>query len=373
MTAEEKTPATKEVQTPAGIIFKGSLEEVNRFLYKRGWSDGLPVIPPTEDAVREMLQGTDLPADHIVAKLPPKYGNATVEKIAVNAVMAGALPTYMPMLIADVQALVKHPETRHVLVSPVSVAPCWVINGPIRNDISVNSGCLLFSSGMMANAVIGRAMQLIIKNLGGVQPGIDLVYFYGHGGMSSLVFGENEDESPWEPLHVDHGLKKEESAVSLFFVSGNSQVFSEGGSFTDDKLLVNALSNSITGSLRGMGMGVGGIGGANCLFTISPGAARLLAGNGWTKNKIYSFILEAAKKVQRPKRIEKYEVTWGPPEKGLRIIVAGGINNYNTAYQFQGGFLGWITQKVELPVKWNELVNKYKDIVPPYAQYLKVK
>ncbi len=373
LTAEEKTPTRKAVQIPPRIAFKGTLEEVNRFFYKTGWSDGLPLIPPTEEAVKEMLQGTDLPADHIVAKLPPRYGHATVEKIAINAVMAGALPTYLPLLIANVQALVSHPENRHVLVQPVSVAPCWVINGPIRNDINVNSGSLLFSSGMMANAVIGRAMQLIIKNIGGVQPGIDLVYFYGHAGMSSLCFGENEEASPFDPLHVENGLKKEDSAVSLFFVSANSQVFSGGGSFADDKLLVSALSESVSGALGGKGIGVGGIGGTNCLFIISPGSARLLANNGWTKQKVYSFIKEEARNVVRSKRIEKWEPTWGEPEKGLRIMVAGGLINYNTAYQFQGGFLGWITQKVELPAKWPELVKKYQDTLPPYAQYLKVK
>ena len=103
LTAEEEvSQSPKESEKPARIIFKGNLEEVNRFFYKRGWTDGLPIIPPTEEAVAEMLTGTDLPPDHLVAKLEPRLGKATVEKIAINAVMAGALPTYMPLLIAGV-------------------------------------------------------------------------------------------------------------------------------------------------------------------------------------------------------------------------------------------------------------------------------
>ena len=105
LTDEEKSPK-KEVEKPSRIVFKGNLEEVNRFFYQRGWADGLPIIPPTEEAVAEMLTGTDLPADHVVAKIIPRLGKATIENIAINAVMAGALPTYMPLLIAGVQALV---------------------------------------------------------------------------------------------------------------------------------------------------------------------------------------------------------------------------------------------------------------------------
>ena len=105
LTAEEKAPKPRELENPPRIIFKGDLEEVNRFFYQRGWTDGLPVIPPTEEAVAEMLTGTDLPADHLVAELEPRLGKATVERIAVNAVMAGCMPTAMPLLIAGVECL----------------------------------------------------------------------------------------------------------------------------------------------------------------------------------------------------------------------------------------------------------------------------
>ena len=105
LTEEEKSPTPKEVEKPSRIVFKGNLEEVNRFFYRRGWTDGLPIIPPTEEKVAEMLTGTDLPSDHVTAKIIPRLGKATIEKIAINAVMAGALPTYMSLLIAGVQAV----------------------------------------------------------------------------------------------------------------------------------------------------------------------------------------------------------------------------------------------------------------------------
>ncbi|HSW57044.1 MAG TPA: hypothetical protein VLH15_01455, partial [Dehalococcoidales bacterium] len=104
LTAGEKSPKSGEMEKPARIIFKGDYAEINRFFYKRGWTDGLPVVPPTEEAVKEMLTGTDLPPEHVVATLVPRRGKATVEKIAVNAVMAGALPTALPYLIAGVKA-----------------------------------------------------------------------------------------------------------------------------------------------------------------------------------------------------------------------------------------------------------------------------
>jgi hypothetical protein len=141
LSAEEKSPRQRETDKPARIIFKGDLKEVNRFFYKRGWTDGFPITPPTEEEVTEMLTGTDLPAGHVVADLVPRAGKATIEKIAINAVMAGALPTYMPVLIAGVQILADPTSGFGGWgVSTGSWSPLWVINGPLRNDLHVNSG-----------------------------------------------------------------------------------------------------------------------------------------------------------------------------------------------------------------------------------------
>ena len=125
------------------------------FFYRRGWSDGLPIIPPTEEKVAEMLKGTDLPPDYVVATCPPRQGKATVEKIAVNAVMAGALPTYMPILIAGMRGLEEAGYFRGQALSAGSWSPCYMVNGPIRNELHVNSGAGVMSPGDIANAAIG--------------------------------------------------------------------------------------------------------------------------------------------------------------------------------------------------------------------------
>ncbi len=218
LTAEERAPTRKETEKPSRIIFQGDLNEVNQFFYRRGWGDGLPLIPPTEEAVAEMLTGTDLAPDFLVGKFGPRLGKATVEKIAINAVMAGALPTYMPILIAGVQALME-PATRFDTMqdSQGSWAPFWIINGPIRKDIRINTGVGALSPGDIANAAIGRAMGLIIKNIGGIRKGIEDAGALGNPGKYTMVLGENEEESPWEPLHVEYGFKKEDSTLTVFF------------------------------------------------------------------------------------------------------------------------------------------------------------
>lgn len=141
LTGDEESPKPKEAEKPSRIVFSGSFEEVNRYFYKRGWGDGLPLMPPTEEAVKEMLSAIDLPPDHIIGKVQPRMGKATVEKIAVNAVMAGALPTHMPVLIACVEAILD-PLSKFGTYGPStgSWAPFWVINGPVRNDLHLNSG-----------------------------------------------------------------------------------------------------------------------------------------------------------------------------------------------------------------------------------------
>ena len=216
LTLEEKTPK-KQVEQLSRTVFKGTLQEVNRFFYQRGWGDGLPIIPPTEEAVAEMLTGTDLAPDHLVTKIIPRMGKATVEKIAVNAVMAGALPTYMPVLIAAVQALMD-PKARFDIfeVSTGSWAPFFAINGPIRNDININCSSGSLSPGNIANAAIGRAMALVVKNVGGARKAVEDMGVIGNPGKYSLVIGENEEESPWEPLHVDRGFNKDESTLTTF-------------------------------------------------------------------------------------------------------------------------------------------------------------
>jgi hypothetical protein len=365
---EEQFPKPREVEKQPRTVFSGNLKEVNRFFYKRGWTDGFPIIPPTEEEVAEMLTGTGLPADHVVAKIIPRLGKATVEKIAVNAVMAGALPVHLPVLIAGVQALLE-PEAMFgtTEVSTGSWVPFWIINGPIRHHLHVNSGQGALSPGDMANAVIGRAMGLIIKNIGGARKGVEDMGTYGNPGKYTMVTGENEEESPWEPLHVQHGFRKEDSTVTLSFPTS----FSGASPFGSD---AKGILRGILASLRGVH------GGLTVMLNVQ--LARALAQEGWTKKEIAAFLCEYA-------RVPAYQHQsfwgqWGPERirqplnsmdpvsvlrspEFIRLLVAGGVGALSL--RIITGGRTWVTKKVELPSNWDKLVAKYRDIVPAYLRY----
>ena len=369
LTGEEQSPVPAKVEKLPRIVFQGSLEEVNRFYYRRGWTDGLPIIPPTEEAVREMLTGTDLPADHVVAKIIPRMGKATVEKIAVNAVMAGALPTYLPVLIAGVQA-VMDPKANFgtTEVSTASWVPFWIINGPIRKDLHVNMTDGVLSPGDIANAAIGRAMGLIIKNIGGARKAIEDMGIFGNPGKYTMVAAENEEASLWEPLHVEHGFQREDSTVTVSFPTA----FTLAGAFTSDA----------NGLMRGITSAITNCAGGGITIMVQPQHARTLAEGGWTKQEIKDYVYNYARIPAY--RSSGYWRNWVPgrerpalnPEDpmptvrssdSVRIIVTGGSGLLFMVLLPSGN--RWVTKKVALPANWSSLVDKYKDIVPAHVRY----
>jgi hypothetical protein len=353
LTAEEKSPKPKAAKLPR-IAFKGNYEEVNRYFYGNGWTDGLPIVPPTEMAVAEMLTGTDLPPSHIVAKVIPRLGKATVEKIAINAVMAGALPTYMPVLIAAVQA-VSDPKTRFDTfeVSTGSWAPFLAINGPIRNDVNINCSSGSLSPGNIANAAIGRALGMIVKNIGGARKAVEDMGVIGNPGKYSLVIGEYEEESPWEPLSVERGFNKGDSTLTVFFP--NTFIQTIPGE-TNAKGILTALS----------GMGAGGM---SALIVI-PSWAKVLSGEGYTKQKVKEYIAEH---YTSPFATLPGTQTTARPKMdidNLMILVAGGPGSFMALLRSVGGFENaLVSKKIELPKNWDKLVAKYKGIVPKYEKY----
>jgi len=379
LSAEEKSPKPKKVEKLSRIVFRGDLEETNRFFYQRGWTDGLPIIPPTEEAVEKMLMGTDLSPDYILAELGPRAGKATVEKIAVNAVMAGALPTYMPLFVAGVKALIAYPEYGYLRygVSTGSWAPFWIINGPIRNQIHVNSGTGALSPGDIANATIGRTMGLILKNIGGMRKGVEDMGTIGNPGKYSLVVAENEEDSPWEPFHVEHGFKMEDSTIS--FSLPNISVCGGWPYGSDDEGILRYLMYNIKG-------------GGGCII-LNPTHAKVLASQGWTKKAIKEFLTEyvrvpgyrlgkgmtALPSGLRGDRLPVRDTDEVPLIRNIEdiaIVVAGGPGAH--IGQLMGGvrvvdglFSCWgkTTMKIELPNNWDDLVAKYKNIVPTYSRY----
>jgi peroxiredoxin len=181
------------------------------------YGDALPVVPPTEKRVQKMLAASGLPAEAVIARVPPCYGEATVEKIAANAVMAGCVPEMMRVLLPLVRAACDERFNIHgVQATTHFAAPLIIVNGPVRRQLGFWSRQNVFSNVARANSTLGRALQLILLNLGGARPdGIDMSTL-GNPGKFSYCIAENEEESPWEPLHVQRGLEAHRSAVTLF-------------------------------------------------------------------------------------------------------------------------------------------------------------
>ena len=187
------------------------------FMAAQGLDDGLPVVPPTEERVLRMLEGTTRAASDVVAQVPPNLAPATVEKIAVNAVMAGCRPEYLPVVIAAAEAACTDAFNLHgVLATTYFATPVIVVNGPIRHEIGLNCGGNLFGQGFRANATIGRALQLLVRNVGGGRPGgVDMATL-GQPGKFTCCVGELEEESCWEPFHVERGFPADASTVTVF-------------------------------------------------------------------------------------------------------------------------------------------------------------
>ena len=186
-------------------------------LFDRGWSDGLPVVPPTEERVLRMLTGTSRAADEIVAVVPPDLVECTVEKVAINAVLAGCAPEYLPVVLAAVEAACTDEFNMHgLLATTMPVGPVIIVNGPIRRRIGMNAGVNVLGQGNRANSTIGRALQLVIRNVGGGRPGGVDRAAQGNPGKLSFCFPEDEEGSPFEPLHVERGFVPDASTVTLF-------------------------------------------------------------------------------------------------------------------------------------------------------------
>ena len=372
LTAEEKSPKSREPENPPRIVFNGPLEEVNRFFYQRGWTDGLPVVPPTEAAVAEMLTGTDLPADALVEKLEPRLGKATVERIAINGVMAGCLPIHMPLLIAGVHAWAANPGPSMMAVSTGSWAPFWFVNGPIAGEININCSYGAANPGDIANATIGRALALMVRNVCGIRKQVEDMSVFGNPGKYTFVVAENEANSPWEPLHVERGFNKDDSTITLTFPQSFQQMLPFS---TDAKGILATVVGSIVPARFG-------------LFTLAltPNNARSLANEGWSKQAIKDYIVKNTRvhddyyrrlDLNEPKSSDQN--TFLAIGSGAEIFRPSQSNPDPVQIFVFGGFGSWmgflqggpspITKKVELPKNWTQLVKKYKNIVPNYVRY----
>jgi hypothetical protein len=193
-----------------------AFDAINEFFYERGWTDGLPIVPPTQARVTAMLAGMSWrEAGELIAVVPPRMGKATLRQIAVNAVMAGARAEYLPVIVAALEA-VSEPAygLAHRQTTTHAGAPLVIVNGPIVERLRINCGRGLFGPGWRANATIGRALRLVLVNVGGAGPGVDASQT-GHPGKYTYCIGEYEAANPWQPLHVDRGFTRSQSVVTV--------------------------------------------------------------------------------------------------------------------------------------------------------------
>ncbi len=200
----------------------GGVDEVEAYLRERGMTDGLPVVPPTPERVAAAVAASGLSADHVVSDIPPLNAPATVEKIAVNAVMAGCSPDVMPVLVAAIDAFCDPQMNAHgVQTTTNPVGPMVVVNGPIRNRLGFNYGAGCFGPRSRANATVGRALRLALVNIGGAIPGdVDKAPLGWPGKATSLCVAENEEASPWPPYHTDMGFDADNDVVTVLAVNG---------------------------------------------------------------------------------------------------------------------------------------------------------
>ncbi len=191
--------------------------EAIELMYQAGWTDGLPVVPPLPELVDDFVRYVDRSPDDLVGYIPPLGGKATMAKVAANAVMAGCRPEYMPVILTAIDAMLDDKFNLGGMQCSTHLStPLLIINGPIRKELDINCGANVFGQGWRANATIGRAVKLILVNIGGAVPGVTDKATLGHPGKYTYCIGENEEESPWEPLHVERGFSPDDSTVTVY-------------------------------------------------------------------------------------------------------------------------------------------------------------
>ncbi len=256
------------------------------YCFEQGWTDGLPVVPPTVAAVEAAIAAARRPADQVIATIPPREGAATVEKIAINAVMAGCRPEYLPVIIAAVEAMADPVfNLNGVQACTDAAAPLIVVNGPIAQELGINAAGNALGQGCRANATIGRAIRLILMNLGGGYPRETDMSTLGQPGKYTYCVSENEAASPWEPLHVERGFPADVSVVSFVSATGTQNIL-ELASQTAAGVL-----QTLAGALTAVGMQNTLLGGGP-LLALCPEQAEILVAEGWTKRDVKQYLYE---------------------------------------------------------------------------------
>jgi len=344
-------------QAPRKFRASSSLEAANKLLYGRGWTDGLPVIPPTEERVARMLESWGGNPLEIIGLVDPKKGEATIEKIAVNAVMAGCLPEHFPVVTAATRAMIQKEFNLYSLQTTTHLCTVMVlVNGPLADALDMNWGYNAMGQGNQANATIGRAIRMILINIGGASPGVLDRATLGGPAKYSFCFAENEEDSPWEPWHVERGFAKESSTVTVFGVEGPHNVNDHGSKSGEEILL------TIAGVLATPGTNQIYLGG-EALIALGPEHARMIAADGLSKKDIKQFLFENGRVPMRfvsKGNLERFLKIWperfsGSEKEGrvritekpeeILVIVLGGQGRHSAVIPSFGS-----TRAVTMPI-----------------------
>lgn len=339
-------PPTEPPYPAKRFMYADVYSEVNSFFFEKGWSMGLPIVPPTSGLVSEMLKGTSHLSDEILWEVPPRGGLLTVELVAVHAVMAGCKPEYMPVLLAALDGLRSEQMSwRSAVATTHPNSVLLIANGPVIKELGIASGTGAASGWFHSNVSIGYAVNLICDIVGGARPpDVDKTTLGYPGNMIATVIGENEDANPWEPYHVEKGYKKTDNILTVT-VGGPPVNWQDHFSPTIDQVMrIGADTVNYAGQngscYRTLDAGWGG----DVFLILGEEFATLLKRDGWTKESIRKFIFENGRRpvghlqancreiAEKWLRDEVSAETLVPacsrPEQ-IQIIVAGGMGKHS--------------------------------------------
>jgi hypothetical protein len=275
----------------SAITEAADLDAAVELCYARGWSDGLPVIPPTPAAVERVLEYLGGDSARVIGVVPPRNGIATVEKVAVNCVMAGCRPEYVPVVIAALEAMLASDFNLHgVQTTTNGCAPLVMVSGPAVRELDFNTRDCALGHGARANGSIGRAVRLILWNMGGGYPGSPCRTTHGHPGYWSYCIAEDPETNPWEPLHVTRGFAADETVVTVAAVDA-PHATNTGALLNPPDEVLTILADAIAR------LGSNGVLGGDTVLALGPMAATCLAQSGLGKADVAS---ELARRATRP-------------------------------------------------------------------------
>jgi hypothetical protein len=314
--------------------------------YQQGWTDGFPVIPPSEHSIRAMLAAAGLQENTVIATITTRNTVITADKVALNAVLAGCLPEYMPVIVSAVRGL-SHPDFSYhgMATSTGGASLAIVVNGPIVKKLGINARDNVFGPGPRSNMTIGRALRLVMMNSLNTRPGILDRSTMGSPGKISFCFAENEDESPWEPLHVERGFDRNESTTTVYAAEDIIQIYNQLARTPEPLLLGMADAMANMGSVNIIGQ-------QNVIVVFAGEHTEIIKDNGWSKKQVKQYLYDHAKRsvadLKGAARLSGSlqpgdEIAWRHvvrnPEDIIVICAGAAVGNFSAC------LLGWASYK----------------------------